>query len=137
MTIGFNSTQNQSVSSRFAAAGYTFTPQNKDWDGDGKVSRKEFKMPTLPGTTQGSLTPADFSAAPSLDQTFDAYDRNKDGYIDVTEEKAGPMFSQHYGQSDRFSSNWADSMTTQQALAYFNKVDTDNAAVLKRWGISL
>ncbi|MCB4858443.1 hypothetical protein K7W03_02410 [Sphingobium sp. PNB] len=137
MTIGLDSAQNQSVSSRFAAAGYTFTPQNKDRDGDGKVSRQEFKMPTLPGTTQASITPADFSAAPSLDQTFDAYDRNKDGFIDTNEEKSGPMFSQHYGNTDRFSNNWADSMTTQQALAYFNRVDADNAAVLKQWGISL
>lgn len=137
MTIGLDSVQSQSVSSRFAAEGYTFTPQNKDYDGDGKVSRKEFKMPTMPGTTQASITPADFSAAPSLDQTFDAYDRNKDGYIDSTEAKTGPMFSQHYGNTDRFSNNWAASMTTQQALSYFKNVDSDNAAVLKQWGISL
>lgn len=127
----------KSVSERFAAAGYTFMAQGKDRDANGKVSREEFELPTMPGTSQNSLTPADFSAAPTMDETFDAYDRNKDGSIDASEAKAGPLFTKHYGDTDRFTNNWAANMTTQQALAYFHKVDASNASLLEQQGIKL
>ncbi|WP_162792330.1 hypothetical protein [Novosphingobium sp. P6W] len=36
-----------------------------------------------------------------------------------------------------FTNNWSDSMTTQQALAYFNVVNADNARLVEQWGIKL
>lgn len=124
-----------SVGSRFGDAGYTWSPLGKDRDGDGAVTRKEFKLPVMPGSVAGSLTPADLRTMPSLDEAFDAYDRNRDGKIDGEEAKANPQFKS--GETCRFSGNWADSMTTEQALAYFRVVDQDNARLVKQWGIEL
>ncbi len=39
--------------------------------------------------------------------------------------------------ADRFTNNWAESMSTQQALAYFNVVNADNARLVEQWGLKI
>ena len=110
--------------------GYSWAPQGKDRDGDGNVTREEFKLPMMEG--YGAIVPADLRASGSMDDAFDAYDHNHDGKIDL-KEMASTATPKRYAQ-DRFSNNWADSMTTQQALSYFNVVNADNENLLQQWG---
>lgn len=122
-----------SVTGALGAAGYSWAPQGKDRDGDGNITREEFKMPVMEG--YGGLVPADLRASGSMDDAFDAYDHNKDGKIDA-KELASTAMPKRY-PADRFTNNWSDSMTTQQALAYFNVVNADNARLVEQWGLKL
>lgn len=124
-----------SISSDLGIRGYSWSPAGKDRDGDGKVSREEFKLPVEPGAS--SLVPADLKAGGSLDQTFDSYDRDRDGSIDGTEINAGGTAVGNRSSTDRFSHDWDNGMTTAEALTYFRKVDGDNAALIASWGIKL
>lgn len=119
-----------SVSAALGAAGYSWTASGKDRDGDGKVTREEFKLPVAPGT--GTIVPADLRAG-SLDDAFDAYDRNRDGVIDKLEIDSGTPSSKH--GADRFAPGWDLGMTTEKALAYFNVVNADNARLAEEWGL--
>lgn len=122
-----------SVSVAMSAAGYSWTPAGKDRDGDNAVSREEFKLPVADGSC--TLVPADFRSMPSLDEAFDAYDGNRDGKIDDAEASRHPIFPRH--PADRFSANWAATMDPDQAEAYAEIVNRENAALAKSWGIDL
>ncbi|WP_010187900.1 EF-hand domain-containing protein [Sphingomonas sp. PAMC 26605] len=123
----------ESISSAIGAAGYSWATAGKDHDGDGKITREEFKLPVIKGT--GTLTPADLRSAGSLDDAFNAYDKNKDGIIDSQEAKAAPVYPRHPG--DRFSSNGSQGMSSDQVAAYFKTIDQDNATLAKQWGINV
>lgn len=110
--------------------GYSWAAQGKDRDGDGNVTREEFKLPVMQGF--GAVVPADLRASGSMDDAFDAYDHNRDGKIDQVELASTPTSRKH--DADRFTDNWADNMTTEQALAYFKLVNDDNERLLGQWG---
>jgi hypothetical protein len=109
---------------------YSWSPQGKDRDGDGNVTREEFKLPVMEGF--GAIVPADLRAGGSMDDAFDAYDLNRDGKIDQREIASSPAPKQH--AADRFRNNWAEGLTTQQALSYFNVVNADNERLLEQRG---
>lgn len=110
--------------------GYSWAPQGKDRDGDGNITREEFKLPVMEG--YGAIVPADLRAGGSMDDAFDAYDHNRDGKIDQKELASTATPKSH--AADRFTANWAENMTTGQALAYFNVVNADNERLLQQWG---
>lgn len=82
--------------------GYSWSPQGKDRDGDGNVTREEFKLPVMEGF--GAIVPADLRAGGSMDDAFDSYDLNRDGKIDQREIASSPVSKRH--AADRFSNNW-------------------------------
>jgi hypothetical protein len=122
-----------SISSQLGAAGYSWSPSGKDRNGDGGITREEFKMPVMEGF--GALVPADLRSAGSLDDAFDSYDRNRDGRIDEREIRAGARPRPH--APDRFRPGWADNLSEAAASAYARRVEDDNAALLAGWGITL
>lgn len=123
----------ESVSAALGAAGYSWAPQGKDRDGDGNVTRQEFKLPVMLG--HGGLVPADLRAGGSLDDAFDAYDHNRDGKIDPRELTSTATPKRH--AADRFASNWSAGMTTTQVLAFFDVVNRDNAILAAQWGMEI
>lgn len=121
------------VSTALASAGYSWSASGKDGNGDGDVTREEFKLPVAPGTT--SLVPADLKSGGSLDDAFDAYDADGNGKIDASEIARGPRGGAR--PADRMTPNWAEGMTTEKALAFLNVVNRDNAALAEEWGLKL